>query len=61
MNNILTPNQIAALKIAYSAYKFKKKVERKVIETIFYQITGKKLGPMYHSIPIVRALIDLTN
>jgi hypothetical protein len=57
----LTPKQIAALTIVYGIYKKKKKVERKVIEGIFYRTTGKKLGKKYYTIPIVRALMQLSS
>ena len=61
MKSLLTPKQIAALTAAYSVYKFKKKVERKTIEWVFYRATGVKLGPKYYAIPIVRNLINLSS
>ncbi len=61
MKQLLTPGQIAALTAIYQIYRFKKRVERKSIEWLFYQTTGKKLGSIYYSIPIVRNLIDLTS
>lgn len=61
MKALLTPGQIAALTLVYKAYKFKKKVERKTIEWVFYRATGIKLGPMYYSIPVVQKLIELSD
>lgn len=56
---LLSPAQITALTIAYKVYRAKKKLERKTIEWIFYKATGKKLGNMYYSIPIVKRLLEL--
>jgi len=56
---MFTPAQILALKAIYKAYKFKGKVQRKVVEKSFKAATGKDLGPMYYSIPIVRQLMEL--
>jgi hypothetical protein len=58
--SILGPKELAALTIAYKLYRFKGKLQRKVIETIFYAATGRKLGPEYYAIPIVRLLMELT-
>jgi|GEM_PF-2842993 len=56
---MLTPAQILALKAIYKAYRFKGKVQRRIIEAAFKAATGKDLGPMYYSIPIVRQLMEL--
>lgn len=58
---LLTPRQIAALTIAYNLYKRKKKIERALVEGIFYRTTGYRLNKKYYAIPIVRALINLSN
>lgn len=56
---MLTPAQIAALKAIYKIYRLKGKVQRRVIEVAFKAATGKDLGPMYYSIPIVSQLMAL--
>jgi len=58
---LLSPKQVVVLTIAYNLYKKKKKVDRRVIEGIFYRTTGYKLNKKYYAIPIVRALLNLSN
>ena len=57
--SILGPREIAALTAAYKVYRFKGKLQRKVVEAIFKAATGKDLGPTYYAIPIVQKLIEL--
>jgi hypothetical protein len=56
---LLTASEIAALTSLYWIYRKKKKVERKVVEGVFYRATGKRLGTKYYGIPIVRRLLEL--
>jgi hypothetical protein len=56
---LLTPTQIAALTAVYKIYRFKGKLQRRVIETIFKAATGQTLGPKYYAIPIVQKLLEL--
>lgn len=57
--SILGPKEIAALTIAYKAYRFKGKLQRKAVEAIFKAATGKELGPKYYAVPIVQKLLEL--
>jgi hypothetical protein len=58
--SILGPHEITTLTLAYKAYRLKGKLQRKAIEAIFYAATGRKLGPEYYAIPIVKLLMELT-
>lgn len=57
---LLSLKEIAALQLVYRLYRKKKKVERRVIEEVFYRTTGKRLGKKYWAIPVVRRLVELS-
>lgn len=57
--SILGPKEVAALTAAYKVYRFKGKLQRKAVETIFKAATGQTLGPKYYAIPIVQKLLEL--
>lgn len=58
-SQLLTASEIGAVRALYKVYRKKKRVERRVIEEVFYRATGKKLGRKYWGIPIVRKLVEL--
>jgi hypothetical protein len=57
---ILGPREVTTLTTAYKVYRFKGKLQKRAVETIFKTATGKHLGPKYYAIPIVQKLIELT-
>lgn len=58
--NLLTPKELSALKIAFAAYRFKRKIESKVIAGIFKAVTGKELTHQYFTVPIIKEILENT-